>query len=191
MGAALGVEGSLFRCESDTLIRALLSLFLRNSLEGIVTCGDLALCVEGEDDLEALAACSSVDLGLASRSSLDVETALLPAVLRLCDLRGGCCDRCPPADSGVVGIRSVLRLCALVKGVAKPSLPSFPSPVQIQNNAVRKRERCGVRSEAGGRVRDARADRAMHLCRICLCLCSGIPESGVVWIMYKKSTKKI
>ena len=143
LGAALGVEGSLFRCESDTLIRALLSLFLRNSLEGIVTCGDLALCVEGEDDLEALAACSSVDLGLASRSSLDVETALLPAVLRLCDLRGGSCDRCPPADSGVVGIRSVLRLCALVKGVAKPSLPSFPSPVQIQNNAVRKREMRG------------------------------------------------
>ena len=96
LGAAmdgLGVVESLLRCESDRLIRARLSLFLRNSLEGIVTgdCGDLALCVEGEDDLEALAACSSVDLGVANKSSLDVETALLPAVLR-CGLRGGCCD---------------------------------------------------------------------------------------------------
>ena len=92
LGAALGAVGSLLRCVSDTLIRALPSLLFRNSLEGIVTCGDLALCVEvWEDDLEALvAACSSVALGLANRSSLDVETALLPAVLRLCDLRG--CD---------------------------------------------------------------------------------------------------
>ena len=92
LGAALGAVGSLLRCVSDTLMRALASLLFRNSLEGIVTCGDLALGVKGVDDLEALAACSSVDLGLANRSSLDVETARLPAVLRLCDLLGGCCD---------------------------------------------------------------------------------------------------
>ena len=145
LGAAAEAEAevSLLRCESDLA----LALF-RNSLEGIVTGGGdflALLCVA-----EAVAACSSVDLGLASRSSLEVETALLPAVLlRCCGLRlfGWYC-LCP-ADSGAVGMRSVLRLCALaVRGVAKPpSVPSFPSPVQIiQNNAVREKERggCGV-----------------------------------------------
>ena len=133
-------EVSLLRCDSDLA----LALF-RNSLEGIVTGGGdfLALCVPVAGEA-AVAACSSVDLGLASRSSLEVETALLPAVLlRCCGLRlfGWYCR---PADSGAVGMRSVLRLCALaVRGVAKPpSVPSFPSPVQIiQNNAVREKER--------------------------------------------------
>ena len=149
LGAAAAeaeAEVSLLRCDSDLA----LALF-RNSLEGIVTGGGdfLALCVPVAGEA-AVAACSSVDLGLASRSSLEVETALLPAVLlRCCGLRlfGWYCR---PADSGAVGMRSVLRLCALaVRGViAKPpSVPSFPSPVQIiQNNAVREKERggCGV-----------------------------------------------
>ena len=135
------------RCESDLAL-----VLFRSSLEGIVTGGGdfLALCVPVAG--EAAAACSSVDLGLASRSSLEVETALLPAVLlRCCGLRFGW--YCRPADSGAVGMRSVLRLCALVRGVAKPpSVPSFPSPVQIiQNNAVREKGGCGVRL-AGERV---------------------------------------
>ena len=71
-------------------------------------------------------------------------------------------------------MRSVLRLCALdVRGViAKPpSVPSFPSPVQIiQNNAVREK-REGV--DAGlGSVRGAGADS--HDALVYICTCSGV-----------------
>ena len=84
-------------------------------------------------------------------------------------------------------MRSVLRLCALVRGVAKPpSVPSFPSPVQIiQNNAVREK-REGVDAGLGGResVRGAGAGSHDALLYVLVLV------SGVV-ILYTKSDKNI
>ncbi len=99
--AASVASAVLFNCPSETLIRGLLCCWLLlSSFDGI-----LGLVVVAVGDLAAALCSASIDLGLASWSSLDMEAVLPAAVFCL-----ACCAL--DLESGAVGMRSVRRRCA-------------------------------------------------------------------------------